>query len=222
MAKKVDIGNTDENADWIKSLPSYEDEVAIHDVLAKKLKKELEEGGPGSGWFAPPKGTHVGKKGQPKEHREEAIANRLGLGPNEVGFANHVDPGNFSQVLDKHLPKEFHSFVTKYSPEEYREMGAKCFLSESGRSGFALKPDGDIISVFSSPGAKEGRWAMMSAIANGGTKLDCFEGFLSDKFYPQFGFEEYERWEWDDQYAPAGWDYDKYNRPGIILMELGD
>jgi len=51
----------DRNADWIKSLPGHKDEVAIHDALANKFKKEkeIEEGGPGSGWFAPPKGTHV-------------------------------------------------------------------------------------------------------------------------------------------------------------------
>lgn len=43
MAKKINIGNTDGNADWIKSLPGHKDEVAIHDALAKKLKKKEEK-----------------------------------------------------------------------------------------------------------------------------------------------------------------------------------
>ena len=101
-------------------------------------------------------------------------------------------------------------------------MKAECFISESGQSGFVLKPDGDIISVFSAPGAKEGKSVVLAAIANGGTKLDCFQGFLSDKFYPRFGFKEYDRWGWDDQYAPSGWDYEKDNRPSVVLMQLGE
>lgn len=32
-------GNTDKDADWIKSLPGHEDEVKIHDALTKKKKK---------------------------------------------------------------------------------------------------------------------------------------------------------------------------------------
>lgn len=34
--KSIDIGDTDENADWIKSLPGHEDELKIHEALAKK------------------------------------------------------------------------------------------------------------------------------------------------------------------------------------------
>lgn len=34
--KVINIGDTDENADWIKSLPGYADELKIHEELAKK------------------------------------------------------------------------------------------------------------------------------------------------------------------------------------------
>ena len=40
-----------------------------------------------------------------------------------------------------------------YSPEEYQNM--KLFLSEDGFSGIAVKPDGDIVSVFANPDAKD-------------------------------------------------------------------
>jgi len=43
MVKRIDIGNTDENADWIKSLPGHKDEVAIHEALAKKHGKKATD-----------------------------------------------------------------------------------------------------------------------------------------------------------------------------------
>jgi len=43
MVKRIDIGNTDENADWIKSLPGYKDELKIHAALAKKYGKKTVE-----------------------------------------------------------------------------------------------------------------------------------------------------------------------------------
>ena len=35
--KVVNIGDTDENADWIKKLPGHKNEVAIHEKLAEEL-----------------------------------------------------------------------------------------------------------------------------------------------------------------------------------------
>ena len=45
MAKRrqITIGATDEDADWIKSLPGYKDEVAIYEELAKKIKDEKQD-----------------------------------------------------------------------------------------------------------------------------------------------------------------------------------
>ena len=41
MKKKVwNIGNTDENADWIKTSENRESEARIHDELAKQLKAQ--------------------------------------------------------------------------------------------------------------------------------------------------------------------------------------
>lgn len=94
------------------------------------------------------------------------------------------------------------------------------YLSETGKSGYALKPDGDIISVFAEKGSREGVNAMLSAIANGGTKLDCFDGFLAKKFYPRFRFTEYDRLQWDDQYAPEGWDRERFGTPDVVFMRL--
>ena len=137
-----------------------------------------------------------------------------GVGPSTARFSES-NAGEFRAALDSNLDKRYSAFVTAYEPDEYQEMGAKTYLMDDGQTGFAIKPDGDIISVFSGNG--KGRAALQAAIELGGTKLDCFDGFLP-KFYSKFGFKEYERWAWDDQYAPDDWNYKKYNGPSVVLM----
>ena len=139
------------------------------------------------------------------------------MGP---GFEG-ASPGLMARQVVEKTPDKYKVFVTQYTAEEYEEMGARCFVSKTGKSGYAIKPDGDIISVYSEVGSGEGRYALNSAITNGGTKLDCFDGFLSNEFYPKWGFKTYDRWKWDDQYAPPKWNYEKFNRPDVILMRRG-
>jgi len=134
-----------------------------------------------------------------------------------------VTPEHFRRALmagKRKLPKDLRPYVTTYSLEEYRNMGAKFRVSRGGRSGFALKPDGDIISVFSVPNAKQGAAAIKEAKRLGGWKLDCFDGYLAQQFYPQFRFREVSRLKWDDKYAPTGWDFKKHGRPDVLFMEL--
>ena len=118
--------------------------------------------------------------------------------------------------------------VHTYTPEEYSQM--RCFLSEDGMSGIAVKSDGDIVSVFSNPNAKindfrsRGHALVELAKQNGGTKLDAFDTYLPD-FYKKHGFEETGRDIWNEQYKPNGWDkefYKKYNNgePDVVYMEL--
>jgi len=42
--KTLVYGNTDEDADWIKSLPGHKDELKIHDALAKKKQGKRKKG----------------------------------------------------------------------------------------------------------------------------------------------------------------------------------
>lgn len=115
------------------------------------------------------------------------------------------------------------SSVHVYSTEEYSQM--KLLLSEDGLSGVAIKPDGDIVSVFS---AKEGsgrnKGLMNLAIKLGGNKLDAFDTYLP-KIYKKFGFVETGRDKWNEQYKPEGWDkeyYKDYNNgePDVVYMQL--
>jgi hypothetical protein len=51
------------------------------------------------------------------------------------------------------------------------------------------------------------------------TQLDHFDGKLSD-IYSRNGFEEYDRWKFNDEMAPGDWDYEKYGRPDIVLRRI--
>lgn len=111
--------------------------------------------------------------------------------------------------------------VYEYSPEEYKQM--KLFTAENGKSGFALKPDGDIVSVFS---AEKGSITglMNLAIQNGGKKLDCFDTFLP-KIYKKFGFVEVDRVKWNEEYKPTNREkefFKQYNNgeSDVVYMEL--
>lgn len=118
------------------------------------------------------------------------------------------------------LPKKYQPFLTPYSEKEYKKMGARVFLSDSAKSGYAIDRHGDLISVFSLPGAHEGPALVQNAILNGAKKLDAFDcGFLPD-FYKKFGFKETSRITWSDKFAPAGWNYKKNGRPDIVFMDL--
>jgi hypothetical protein len=111
--------------------------------------------------------------------------------------------------------------VFVYPTTDYQKM--KLFLSESGKSGFAVKPDGDIVSVFSMEKGS-GRSVMEAAIAAGGKKLDAFDTILPE-FYGDHGFVEAARIPWNDEYSPEGWDkqtFQKYNNgePDVVMMVL--
>ena len=110
--------------------------------------------------------------------------------------------------------------VAVYPVEDYKNF--KLLMSDDGKSGAAVKPDGDIISVFSNNGT--GHAMFEAAIAAGGRKLDAFDTILPD-FYHSHGFVEAARTAWNDEFAPEGWDkahFAEFNngKPDVVLMVL--
>ena len=102
---------------------------------------------------------------------------------------------------------------------EYDTMS--CYLAVEGNAGVAVAQDGEICSLFNdSAPSGTGKELVEFAISRGGNKLNCFDGFLPE-FYSDLGFQESGRISWDDQYAPAGWNYEKFGRPDVVTMELG-
>jgi len=107
------------------------------------------------------------------------------------------------------------------SPEEL--AGYRLFRTDAG-SGFAIKPDGDIVSVFASPSETRGSsYAMLqAAVQAGGKKLDAFNTYLPD-IYKRVGFRPVSRIPWNDDFAPPNWNkevFREYNngQPDIMFF----
>lgn len=130
----------------------------------------------------------------------------------------------YEQFLESLNSSTRKPFLSKYTAEELKNHNVQTYQLNGYHIGCALKPDEDgvdIISVHNNePNIKGvGDALIESAKANGGTKLDHYDGFLSD-LYSKHGFEEYDRYKWDDQYADPNWDYERYGRPDVILRKL--
>jgi len=140
----------------------------------------------------------------------------------EIDSSDAASAIKFADTIQKSKDASPHgAAVYVYPPEEYQ--GMKLFLSDSGKSGFAVKPDGDIVSVFSMEKGS-GRSIMEAAIAAGGKKLDAFDTVLPE-FYGTHGFVEASRMRWDDEFAPPGWDKEAFKEfnngePDVVMMVL--
>lgn len=92
--------------------------------------------------------------------------------------------------------------TSPFSPSE----GRSCYLTSDRLSGFCLK-EGEITHLFSLVSGR-GRMLVGEAIAHGGERLDCFDGYLP-KLYGQFGFKVYAR---EKNWTPGG--------PDVVYMSL--
>jgi hypothetical protein len=106
-----------------------------------------------------------------------------------------VSAGDFHSAISRaqHAPKgggTAGDMLHIYEPGEYE--GMRNYLSADGRTGFAIKPDGDLVSVFNTGRRGAGGAAVQHALDEGATMLDAFDGYLPD-FYKKHGFEEYMR-----------------------------
>lgn len=94
---------------------------------------------------------------------------------------------------------------TNRSPQDFDKEDIKMYSTQGG-STFAIKPDGDIISVCKNgvgDAKLNGRDLMAAAVERGGTHLDSYAGNYG--FYEKCGFEVVSRCKFDEQWAPPGW-----------------
>ena len=111
--------------------------------------------------------------------------------------------------------------VHVYEPDEYR--GTKMFVTPDDKVGFALKPDGDIVTGFNNSKAQRAGDSIIAlAVQQGGKKLDCFDTVLPG-IYGDNGMRAVARLKWNDKHAPEGWDkklFAKYNKgePDVVFM----
>jgi hypothetical protein len=113
----------------------------------------------------------------------------------------------FHRAMSKATKKnKYGKSVYIYPEKEYSDM--KLFVSDSGNSGFAVKPDGDIVSVFSTePGS--GYPMLLLATQQGGRKLDAFNTVLPE-IYAVAGYRPVSKVAWADEAQPDGWDKELY------------
>lgn len=156
---------------------------------------------------------------------EDKVDNEESQRVKEMILSNHYWIRNqYEQFLESLNSSTRKPFLSKYTAEELKNHNVQTYQLNGYHIGYALKPDEDgvdIISVHNNePNIKGvGDALIESAKANGGTKLDHYDGFLS-ALYSKHGFEEYDRYKWDDQYADPNWDYERYGRPDVILRKL--
>ena len=108
--------------------------------------------------------------------------------------------------------------ITEYQPQDY--AGMKNYLHPDKKSGFAIKPDGELVSVFSLAKGRGEQLVDDAILHKGAKKLDAFDikGKLP-KLYGKY-MKETSRMKFADEYAPKEWDYNKVGRPDVVMMEL--
>ena len=128
-------------------------------------------------------------------------------------------------ISDAKNKNKYGASVYVYPEEDY--SGMRLFMTEDGSAGYALKPDGDVVSAFSSgnhPGVAQN--LLLHSIEQGGQKLDAFDTVLPD-LYATMGFREDARVKWDDGEAPDDWSKETFaafnsGEPDVSLMSYRD
>ena len=106
--------------------------------------------------------------------------------------------------------------VDVHSVSEYRSM--RCYLTADGKSGIAIKRNGDVVSLFSAGGGGKLGKLLPFAVAAGGRKLDCFGGGLQN-MYAAYGARATGRTPFSEENAPDDWNRED-GKPDVVAMIL--
>ena len=128
----------------------------------------------------------------PEKHPRGADG-RFGKGPRKVGGAE------FRKALQSardSMPESMRWRVDVHDEAEYDSIA--CYVMPGG-STFAVKPNGDIVSVCKNANGDDMSDEIMAcAVARGGDRLDSYEG--NHRYYRKCGFEPISWTEYDPQY----------------------
>lgn len=112
--------------------------------------------------------------------------------------------------------------VDVHKKSDYEEM--KMYLTRDGKAGYAVKPTGELTSVFKHPDSKYEsvgqRAAEHATLMAGATHLSAFDP-LAKRVYAKGGAQTTGKTQWNDDYKPAGWSYKKMGRPDVKYQSLG-
>ncbi|MDB9876192.1 hypothetical protein OAC75_01280 [Pseudomonadales bacterium] len=125
--------------------------------------------------------------------------------PDLIEIAPDADGAKYfsDQITSAKKANKFGASVYVYPQKKYKDM--RLFITDDGSAGYALKPNGDVVSAFSS-GTHKGvaQNILLHAVEQGGVKLDAFDTVLPD-LYSTMGFRESGRIPWLDKEAPEDW-----------------
>lgn len=151
----------------------------------------------------------------------QAALERNGATPLELRDTTS-DPQLFSSALEEARQNNPHGLmVSPKTVEELSQPGTRTFMSADNMAGVLVAPDGDIEAVFKNP-KSDARQAvtplLITAVENGGRKLDCY-GIGLVKKYNKKGFEAVAKIPFNAGEAEAGWTYGKQD---VYVLKLRD
>ncbi len=135
----------------------------------------------------------------------------------EANIFFKTTPDKFIELRNK-LEKDLYSFLTPHTELDYISKNTNLFLSKDMKSGFGINQDGELISVFALE-RKRGRILVEESVKRGAKYLNCIGEHLKN-LYGEFGFTISEEIEWDDNFAPKDWNYEKFGKPKVYDMKL--
>jgi hypothetical protein len=171
--------------------------------------------------------------------RERAKQYEFRPAPPPAGFKS-VPSGDFYRAVSdaadvvKSNGRRVGETVYVYDEDEYKAM--RTFLSDDGKTGYAIKQNGDLVSVFNVGPKGRIQQVLETFPVQGGTHLDAFDeignavrGYkvnMNDSaavargrltaLYEKGGYREVRREPWNPEYAPPGW---KGEEPDVVFME---
>ena len=128
---------------------------------------------------------------------------------NKLKLNNQQSIDTFKKAIAKAKQSLGNDGASVELKDDYTDINL--YLSEDGESGFGIKPNGDIVSVFSSKKVKGRAHHLleMAIYEGGGRQLDCFDIYLT-KIYEIHGFKPVAKMKWNDEYIPEGWNKDNF------------
>lgn len=158
-------------------------------------------------------GNNVVSEEQEKNSLFRSLLERLGFSSTTKQPVVQVTGEYFHRVFSEAQPTIKNGWMVSVHPVESSddEIGyndCKCYMTADGKSGVAVAPDGDIISLWSAADKSDGTrvekligWA----IENGGRKCDCYANGLHG-LYSMFGGRPISQTPFNEDFAPDGWD----------------
>ncbi len=192
-------------------------------AVTRGLRRIITRGGPGSGHFG-----HAGRPGEVGGSAPgEGTAGAGSPSSKDVArAAKEAGPESYRASLEAALEgSPYTHHVNHYSAEELGGMKA-LLLADGGMAGVAVKDHGDgrieATALFHQAGGTPGVGLALLRRSIADYGVNYGEAFMPilPKMYERVGFEVMERYPFDPEQAPAGWDRQRFDEPDYVTMRL--